>query len=353
MKYTTYAREGDLFCIDDQRLMRQMLLIFAAPFLLAGAGVLANVLYRWLFTSEPVPGGMVVFALFPLLFGSFLISFRFTRYLSTDGRYMVTRHRMLFFSWEDKQPLASFSKIQLKWTLVHSGGSNKSNKRMVGVVLDTRYAETELSADSEYEIARSKAEQLVKSFNKPLEDLTSAEPVITAPEDIDRKLVLTQTDMPEPPENCAIRLANTEQGLRFTMPCREGLPFGGIFRMIVLVIGGLYMQSRLGGSVPHGFVVGFNIALYLAVIFNVIQAFYPYYFRPWIEVSKQGVRAKLSAFKKPVDLRLSGLEEARVSKNKIILRADGFYAAIPVNSSPQDAEFMLQIIRWLATIQSR
>ena len=352
MKYTTFAREGDLFCIDDQRLMRQLLLIFGAPFLLAGAGVLANVLYRWLFTSEPVPGGMVVFALFPLLFGSFLISFRFTRYLSTDGRDMITRHRILFFSWEEKQPLASFSKIQLKWVALHSG-SNQSSKRMVGVVLDTRYLETELSADSEYEIARSKAEQLVKSFNKPLEDLTSAEPVIIAPEDIDRQLVFTQTDMPEPPDNCAIRMANTEQGLRFTMPYRDGLPFGGVFRMIALVIGGLYMQSRLDGSVPHGLAVGFDLMLYLVVIFNVIQSFYPYCFHPWIEVSKQGVRAKLSAFKKPVDLRLSRLEEARVSKNKVILRADGFYAAIPVNSSPQDAEFMLQIIRWLATIQAR
>ena len=353
MKYTTYAREGELFCLDDRRLMRIVTVLLAMIPLLIGSSLLINCIYQWLFGAGGIHGGQVVVVLFTLFIGFMLLSLRFERYLSPDGRYLITRHRYFFISWEEKQPLAPFSKIQLKRVLVAGSGSTKSGTLMFGVVLDTRHAETELSVDSDYVVARGKAEQLVKHFKRPLEDLTQGEAVLTAADDIDQPLALQTRELPEPPPDSAIRLSTTAAGLRFTLPSRQRLPMAALFRLLVIIGGALYMHAQLSQSAASGFVQLFDGIILLIAVFNLVQGFYPYYFRPWIEVSRTGIRAKLAAFKRPQPMDLSGLEEARVvDGRKVIVRSDHFFAEIPLNSHDADAQFLLQVLTWLATMSA-
>lgn len=352
MKSAVYDREGDLFCLDDTRLLRRVLLIFGLPFIVVGTLMLADVLFTWLFDSGQIAGGQIFATLLFLFFGGMISTLEFGRYLSGDGRYLITRHRYFFIRWEEKQPLAAYSHIQLKRVLSSSSGSNRTSA-MYGIVLDTRYMDTELSADSDYVSARAKAEQLVKQFNLPLQDFTGGKPVITHPEDIDQTLTLRQTEMPLPPANSGIRMTYGRDGLRFVLPSRKGLPLVGIFRLLVIVFCGLFMQAKVGIDAPPAFMLAFSGVLFLIVAISVFESFYPYFFRPWIEFSKSGTRARLSAFSKPVDISLKALEEARVSpRGRVILRSDQFYAALPVHSSREDAEFVLQLFQWLATIEA-
>lgn len=351
MKNMTYAREGDLFCLDDRRQMSLVLAVFAALPLLIGSGLLINILYQLLFTTGGVHGGMVFVMIFTLFFGFLLLSLKFERYLSLSGRYLLTRQRYFFISWEEKQPLAPFTKIQLQRVFVQGSSDNHSGSMMFRVALDTRYAETELSSDSEYVVARAKAEQLVRHFRLPLEDLTQADAVLIPADKIDEPVPLLVQELPTPPANSAIRLSTTDAGLRFTLPARQQLPFTALFRLLVIIGAALYMHSQLSVSVSSGIILAFDGAIFLIAVFNLVQAFYPYYFRPWIDVSRSGICTKLNAFKRAQPMDLRGLEEARVlNGRKVRVRSDHFFAEIPVNSHAADAEFLLQVLAWLATI---
>lgn len=350
MKNAIYDRQGDRFCLDDPRMFRRMILAFSLPFVLLGTWLLANILYQWLLGDGQVSGGQIFATVLFIAMGTMFSTMRFARYLSTDGRYLITHNRFLLLDLEEKQPLAAYSHIQLKRVVTSSSGGRRGAV-MYAVVLDTRYVETELSADSDYVSARAKAEQLVKQFGLPLQDLTGEEPVITQADDIDKTLSFKQRDMPLPPPNSAIRMTYGRDGLRFVLPGRNGLPLAGIARLLLIVFCGLFMQAEIERSASPEFMLAFTVVLFTVATISVIQSFYPYYFRPWIEFSQSGIRAHLSPFRKAVDISLKGLEEARVTARKrVILRSDEFYAALPVHSSHEDAEFILQLFQWLATI---
>ncbi|MDF1764203.1 MAG: hypothetical protein P1U57_12400 [Oleibacter sp.] len=343
----SFPREGDLFCLDEKEFFTKFFRLLGLPFIIFGAWGLLYWVYQLVFSNVPVNHGALFGGSFLFISGCLVSTLEFTRYLTSDGRMLIIRHRQFFIRWEEKQPLASFATIKLNRTRIQRERGS-SSVLAYAVCLGTQWQDTELSSNTDYVAARSKAEQLVKHFQVPLEDASSGNVVVTAPERIDEKVSLLDVTLPDPPSLSSIRVTKDSDGLLLLLPSSKRIPFIAISRFVVFVCASAYFFDEVA-DISSDVKFFFFFVIAVIAIANMIKDLYPYFFKPWIKVSKDGIWCKYSPFKKKVQCFLDGIEDARVSKQRhVIIRSDEFYLDIPVHSHQEDAEFVRSIFLWLS-----
>lgn len=332
--------EGNLFCLDDVQSVVRFLRGLGLLFVLAGVFAFCLWLADFIRSAHDRQDSLLILVAILAFLGVALVRFEFSRYLTFDGRTLITRHRIFLVGWEEKQPLSTFPAIRI---------NKRCDDRVVlfDVNLATPYMDTLLFSDTDYVQSRSRAEQLVRHFNVPLQDSSQGDTVEIRPEAIDQVVSVADISFPDVPENSRVRFVRDVHGFTLTLPAADRLPLTAVFRFIVLIaVGGFFIGKAMAIEGEFGrYFIWFFSAI---VVLNFARDFYPFMFRPTIKVTRSGIWCKPRAFSRKVRCDFSDVEEVRTSgRRAVIIRSDRFHLVLPVWSHEHDQEFVRDLILWL------
>lgn len=332
--------EGNLFCLDDVQSVVRFLRGLGLLFVLAGVFAFCLWLADSIRSAHDRQDSLLILVAILAFLGVALVRFEFSRYLTFDGRTLITRHRIFLVGWEEKQPLSTFPAIRI---------NKRCDDRVVlfDVNLATPYMDTLLFSDTDYVQSRSRAEQLVRHFNVPLQDSSQGDTVEIRPEAIDQVVSVADISFPDVPENSRVRFVRDVHGFTLTLPAADRLPLTAVFRFIVLIaVGGFFIGKAMAIEGEFGrYFIWFFSAI---VVLNFARDFYPFMFRPTIKVTRSGIWCKPRAFSRKVRCDFSDVEEVRTSgRRAVIIRSDRFHLVLPVWSHEHDQEFVRDLILWL------
>tara|TARA_B100000676_G_scaffold281236_2_gene306111 strand:- start:238 stop:1329 length:1092 start_codon:yes stop_codon:yes gene_type:complete len=335
-----FPTQGNLFCLDDVQSVARFLRGLGLLFVLAGVFAFCLWLADFIRSAHDRQDSLLILVAILAFLGVALVRFEFSRYLTFDGRTLITRHRIFLVGWEEKQPLSTFPAIRI---------NKRCDDRVVlfDVNLATPYMDTLLFSDTDYVQSRSRAEQLVRHFNVPLQDSSQGDTVEIRPEAIDQVVSVADISFPDVPENSRVRFVRDVHGFTLTLPAADRLPFTAVFRFIVLIaVGGFFIGKAMAIEGEFGrYFIWFFSAI---VVLNFARDFYPFMFRPTIKVTRSGIWCKPRAFSRKVRCDFSDVEEVRTSgRRAVIIRSDRFHLVLPVWSHEQDQEFVRDLILWL------
>ena len=336
-----FSIEGSFFCLSSNGSFRKLMLFFGTPFIILGFLLLALYVYDSIDPYEQSSIGALITGSLFFFFGLLLPTIEFSRYLSFDGRILITRHRHFFIRWEERQPLSEFTAIKLD-TYCHDRVSSYR------VSLKTNYFDTLLYSDVNYIDARSHAEQLVRHFKVPLEDSTDGETVVTQAEEIDSSIGGSGGAMPNAPAASRIRVRRLGDQLLILFPSATRIPASAVLRFsILVVVGGFFIAKAM--TISEDVRAYFISFFTLIMILNFLRDYLPFYFKPWVKLSSSGIWCKPHLFKRKMLLNLSDLEEIRITDTgNLVVRSDKLYLRLPISSHQEDREFTKSLFVWLA-----
>ena len=335
-----FSTQGNLFCLDDNQSVTRFLRGLGLLFVLAGVFAFCLWLADFIRSVSDRQDTLLILVAILAFFGVALVRFEFSRYLTFDGRTLITRHRIFLVGWEEKQPLSTFPAIRI---------NKRCDDRVVlfDVNLATPYMDTLLYSDTDYVQSRSRAEQLVRHFNVPLQDSSQGDTVEIRPEAIDQVVSVADISFPDVPENSRVRFVRDVHGFTLTLPAADRLPLTAVFRFIVLIaVVGFFIGKAMSieGEFGQYFIWFFSTI----VVLNFARDFYPFLFRPSIKVTRSGIWCKPRAFRRTVRCDFSDVEEIRTTgRRAVTIRSDKFHLVLPVWSHEQDQEFVRDLMLWL------